>query len=383
MAAARRLEESRVSDTRVGEPRLAETALRQPNPADAPGAPSTAEVRALDARVRLGAIEEALEREPYSFEFFQAVRLLHQLRPNHGRVGRYGNPDDEAVRFGATPRTSFPASEIQALETDEGTAPRLVVNFLGLTGPQGVLPLEYSELVADRVRQRDHALRDFLDLFNHRILSLFFRAWERSHLHGGDPSAAEDALRDHLLDLVGLGTEGLGAQLGLPLAALPFYVGLLTIPTRPAVALEQLLEEYFRVPVDVEQFVGGWYPIDETSQCALGDEGAPSSQLGVGAVVGDEIWDVQARVRLRIGPLSRAQYESFLPTGQAYRELRAVTKFFTGEQVDIEVQLVLARDEVPPVSLGAEGTAPTPLGWCTWLRSRPFTRDASDTILSL
>ena len=336
-----------------------------------------------EPRVTSGALEEMLERRPYSFEFFQAVRLLHQLRPNAGRVGRWANPDDEAVHFGATPSTAFPASEIQALEPDADGPPRMLVNFFGLTGPQGVLPLEYSELVAERVRQRDHSLRDFLDVFNHRIISLFFRAWERTHALGGDAATGEDLFRDHLLDLVGLGTPGLAAQLGLPPGSLPFYAGLLALPTRPAVALELLLEDYFGVAVDVEQFVGGWYAIDEASQCALGDESSASSQLGFGAVAGDEIWDLQAKARLRIGPLTRAQYDTFLPTGRAYEELRALTKFFTGEQVDIELQLVLARDEVPPVSLGGESTESTPLGWCTWLRSRPFTRDASDTILTL
>lgn len=335
-----------------------------------------------ESRVRLGAVEEALEREPFSFEFFQAVRMLQQLRPDRAPVGRYANPDDEAVRFGATPATAFPASEVQAIEREDGAPPRLLVNFFGLTGPQGVLPLDYSELVADRVRQRDHALRDFLDLFNHRIISLFFRAWERSHSQGGDPAAGADRLNAHLLDLVGMGTPGLAGQLGLPSAALPFYVGLLSIPTRPAIALELLVEDYFGVPAEVEQFVGGWYAIDESAQCALGDESTPSTQLGFGAVAGDEIWDLQARARLRIGPLSRAQYDTFLPTGRAYRELRALARFFTGEQVDLELQLILARDDVPPVELGA-AEAPTPLGWCTWLRSRPFTRDASDTILTL
>ena len=336
-----------------------------------------------EPRVALGALEEMLERKPYSFEFFQAVRLLQRLRPAAARVGHFSNPDDEAVHFGATPATAFPASEIQALEPDEDGPPRMLINFFGLTGPQGVLPLEYSELVAERVRQRDHSLRDFLDLFNHRFISLFYRAWERTHALGGDAATGEDSFRDHLLDLVGLGTPGLPEQLGLPPAALPFYVGLLAMPTRPAVALELLLEDYFDVPVDVEQFVGGWYSIDEASQCALGDESSASSQLGFGAVAGDEIWDLQARARLRIGPLTRAQYDTFLPTGRAYAELRALTKFFTGEQVDIELQLVLARDEVPPVSLGADSVGPTPLGWCTWLRSRPFTRDAGDTILTL
>jgi len=335
-----------------------------------------------EPRVRLGAVEEALEREPFSFEFFQAVRLLHQLHPERGRVGRYGNPDDEVVRFGATPSTAFPASEIQGMDRDDDAPPRLLINFFGLTGPQGVLPLEYSELLAERVRQRDHALRDFLDLFNHRLISLFFRAWERSHGHGGVRASGEDPLAAHLLDLVGLGTPGLSTRLGLPAEALAFYVGLLALPTRPGVALEYILEDYFGVPVEIEQFVGGWYSIDEPSQCALGEESV-SSQLGFGAVAGDEIWDLQARVRVRLGPLTRSQYDTFLPTGDAYDELRALTKLFTGQQVDVELQLVLARDEVPAVELRADGVRATPLGWCSWLRSRPFARDPSDTILTL
>lgn len=337
-----------------------------------------------ESRVRLGAVEEALEREPYSFEFVQAVRVLHELRPDRAPVGRYGDPDDEAVHFGANPSTSFPASEVQALESRDGRPPRLLVNFFGLTGPQGVLPLDYSNLVAERVRARDGALRDFLDLFNHRFVSLFYRAWERAHPQAASATGQVDRLREHLLDLVGMGTPGLAARLaGIPVSALAFYVGLLAMPTRPALALELLLQDYFRVPVAVEQFIGGWYAIDEPSQCALGDEASPSSQLGFGAVAGDEVWDLQARARLRIGPLARDEYDSFLPTGTAHQELRALARLFTGEQIELEAQLVLARDEVPPVLLGLDGAAATPLGWSTWLRSRPFSRDAADTVLTL
>jgi type VI secretion system protein ImpH len=99
-------------------------------------------------------------------------------------------------------------------------------------------------------------------------------------------------------------------------------------------------------------------------------------------VAGEEVWDPQARVRVRLGPLTRRQYDDFLPFGTAYGPLRTLTRFFCGEQFDFEVQLVLARDEVPPSILGGDGPG-SPLGWCTWMRSQPFSRNADDTILTL
>ncbi len=100
-------------------------------------------------------------------------------------------------------------------------------------------------------------------------------------------------------------------------------------------------------------------------------------------MVGDEIWDPQARVRVRIGPLSRERFNEFLPGGEGHRALSAFTDFFGRGELDFEVQLVLARDDVPPVILGGEGDEVTPLSWCTWIRTRPFTRDADETTLTL
>ncbi len=99
-------------------------------------------------------------------------------------------------------------------------------------------------------------------------------------------------------------------------------------------------------------------------------------------MVGDEVWDQQARVRVRIGPVTREQYERFLPTGSAYESLRSVARFFTHDQFDFDIQLVPARDEVPGCVLGSD-EQPPPLGWGTWLRTRPFARDADETILTL
>jgi type VI secretion system protein ImpH len=324
--------------------------------------------------VGLEELARLLEDEPTSFGFFQAVRVLERLAPERAPVGNFGDPADEVVRFAVNPATSFPASEVYSLSGLGGDQPaRMVTNFLGLTGPQGVLPLHYSQLVAERNRARDTALRDFLDLFHHRVLSLFYRAWARHH-------GEANPLADHLLDLLGLGTGSLTERLSLPHEQLLNHVGLLGPQGRSAVALEELIETFFDVPTRVEQFVGGWYPIEKETQCSLGDELGASSQLGLGAVVGDEIWDPQARVRIRIGPLPRARYEEFLPSGSAFRELEALTDFFVGGHFDFELQLVLARDEVPATMLGSDD--PPPLGWATWLHTRPLARDPDEVVFT-
>jgi type VI secretion system protein ImpH len=321
------------------------------------------------------------------------VRLLEAMYPDRAPIGEFGEPANEPVRFQATTGVGFPASAIQELEQgeDDGQPARMTVNFLGMTGPQGLLPLEYSLYTAQRTRAGDRAMRDFCGLFDHRMISLFYRAWARSRADVAllprsadrDDELAErrDWMTRHLLDLTGLGTPALQDRLPFDDATLLHYVGLLSLPSRPAAALQQLLSDYFDVTVEVEQFIGAWYPLETTTQSALG-EGGMRISLGQGAVAGDEIWDQQARVRIRIGPLARSAYDAFRPGGASHEALRALTRFFGNDQFDFEVQLVLARDDAPPLELGADD-APIPLGWVTWLRNAPLQRDPDDAIFAL
>lgn len=323
---------------------------------------------------------DRLFEEPWTFEFFQAVHLLERLQPDRLRIGGFGDPRQESVRLTTSPGVAFPASEIQGIELRDGQ-PRMAVNFFGLTGPQGLLPLAYSLYVAERARAGDNALKEFLGIFDHRMLSLFFRAWEKTHAGIAYGDASRDWLTRHLADLVGLGGEALSGRLPFDDDVLLFYTGLFGLSTRPAAGLEQLLADYFGVPVAIEQFVGAWYPLERTTQSELGDESTASTQLGLGAVAGDEIWDRQSRARIRVGPLTRRQYDEFLPGGGAYEPLRAMARFYTNDMIDFDIQLVLARDEVPPCRLGADD--PLPLSWCTWLNTKPLGRNPDDTVFSI
>ena len=344
------------------------------------------EVGAESPPVGLAELREGIARTPTAWEFFQAVRVLEGLLPDRAPVGGFGDPAGEAIRFSVPASLAFPATEIDDLtlpENGEGPA-HMRVNIMGLIGPLGVLPHHYTLAVADANRARDGGLAAFLDIFQHRALSLFYRAWKKQRFTVGYESDGSDRLSEHLRDLVGIGLAGDQERTGdIPDDTLVFYAGLLGRQQRSAVALEQLLQDYFDVPVVVQQFVGGLFPLQRRDRCELGDDDSPSNRLGGGSVVGDAVWDQQAGVRIRLGPLTREQFEDFLPKGRAHGPLRSLVRFFGHDQYEFEAQLVLEREEVPPCVLGGPTETPQGLGWSTWIRSRPFNREPDDTILRL
>lgn len=326
---------------------------------------------------------DRLAQEPYVFRFFQAVRLLEQLSPNREPVGRFARPDQEAVRFKVHQSLAFPPSEIHALTLEEGQQPKMTVNFMGLTGPLGVLPIWYTNLIRERTKAKDTTLPDFLDIFNHRMISLFFHAWEKYRFSISYERGDREGLTKCLMDVTGLGTQGLQNRQDVPDDSLLFYAGLLSQKPRSAQNLAQLLSDYFDVPVEIEQFVGAWYRLDPLNQCHMDERPDYSEQVGLGAVVGDEMWDQHSRARIKIGPLSLERYLEFLPNGPAHQPLRALARFYSNGEVDFEAQLILRKDAVPLCSLGATGAESPQLGWVTWMKTGSMSRHPGDTILEL
>lgn len=346
---------------------------------DRPGHASGVESAAPIDNTLRELIESELSSDAPSFQFFQAVALLQRMRPESRPVGHFYHPASESLYFRANQRLGFPASQIQQLNLSGSGPADMMVNFMGLTGPEGVLPYTYSELILERARAKDHSLAAFLDIFNNRAIALFYRAWQKSRFPVTFGSA-QDLFSQYLLDLLGLGTAGLRDRQQIEDEALQHYISLVAMQTRSAVALEQVLADYFEVPVDIEQFTGSWYTISPDTQCKMVDEESPSIELGNGAIAGDAIWDRQGRVRIRVGPLSLDRYNDFLPGGGAYDAVRAITRFFGNDTLDFELQLVLDRGEAPNIEL--EGSA-IRLGWVSWLKTKRLAADPDDTVLAL
>src|SRR5713101_2915251 len=129
-------------------------------------------------------------------------------------------------------------------------AARVVINFMGLAGPSGVLPLYYAELIVERIRQKDRAMLGFLDIFNHRMISLFYQAWEKYRFTIAYERGERDRFSHHLMDLIGVGTKLLEDRLSVRDDSLLFYAGLLAMHARSAAALQRILSDYFDVPVE-------------------------------------------------------------------------------------------------------------------------------------
>jgi type VI secretion system protein ImpH len=333
-------------------------------------------------------VADRLFAEGYRFGFFQAVRVLERLSPDREPVGEDAKPHREVARFRARQVLEFPASEIYEVNpaAEEGRPPEMTVAFMGLTGPLGVLPRHYTELIIERTRRKDHTLREFLDLFNHRFISLFFRAWQKYRFFVGyeralASQAGYDPFSLCLFDLIGMGTKGLRGRLQIEDETLLFYAGLLAQNPRSASALEGILEDYFGAPARAAQFVGQWLFLAEDQRTRLG-LGEANSVIGVNAVIGSRVWDQQAKFEMRVGPLTYDRFCGFLPSGDAFRPLAQLIRFFVGQEFDFDVRLVLRAAEVPGCRLGGGRERAVRLGWSTWLKTADFARDAEDTLIT-
>jgi type VI secretion system protein ImpH len=335
----------------------------------------------MDAEIRPAAtalaprrrsVEALLHEAPHRIEFFQAVRLLSRVLSHRSPVGRQSHPRDEVVRFRVHQSMASPGSEVYDLQLPGDTAspePAVMrVSMMGLTGPLGALPYHYTQLLVDPgERGRTAALRDFLDLFNHRFISLFYRAWEKHHVAVAYEQGGDDAFSRCLLSLIGMGTPALQRRSGGSESVLLYYSGLLSQRPRSAWALQALLEDHFDVPVTVEQFTGQWFLMNPDTLTRIGT-GGQHHPLGVSAALWERVWDPQARFRISVGPLTYPQFRDFLPIGDAYRRLVDLTRFCLGEEASFEVRPVLEAGAVPRHALGVDRSAR--LGWAAWLTTR-------------
>ncbi len=356
---------------------------------------------ATQSRRQNTSVVDLLDRQGQRFEFFQAVRLLQRWanqQDDRSRyrsprvVGRDTPPHDEPIRFGTNLSSSFPAAAIASIKmkgvgpaptADQSDRPsaKVKVNFLGLTGPQGVLPTHFNRLLIEQHRANDDRLAKFQDLFNHRLISLFYRAWEkyrfdiryeRSREQSGGGEG--DPFTDGLLSLVGMGSAGLGGRLAIDDQALIYYGGHFSAGTRNADGLADLAADYVGVPVRIEQFQGQWLDVSQEDRSRLNSTSVspePRNQLGINTTLGTRIWHVESRFRVVLGPLSYQRFMRLIPEGSDFAPLRDLVRCYVGPQFDFDIQPILRADQVPACRLGQSTDMPR-LGRNAFVRTQPF-----------
>jgi type VI secretion system protein ImpH len=322
------------------------------------------------------ALFASLADAPYRHDFYQTLRRLECLHDPKPRWGKARRPVDEPIRLGQDPDLSFAPAPLASFDRGTGgRPPRLQVRLFGLLGPNGPLPIHITEYARDRLRQSgDPTLTRFLDLFHHRFLALFYRAWAQAQPHVNHDRPAEDRFAAYLGAFLGIAPATFRGRDTVPDLAKFFHVGALIRHTRNAEGLRAILQHFFRVPVEIEQFVGDWMPLATEQRTYLGRDAAV---LGVAAVAGSRIWDRQHKFRLWVGPLTLAAYESFLPGGTQLRKLVDWVRLYVNVELRWDVRLTLKKEEVPHTRLGAGRR----LGWTTWLGQRRSDTDAGDLCL--
>jgi type VI secretion system protein ImpH len=346
---------------------------------------------------------------PQRYRFDAAVRVLA-----HAAIAT--DPAD-AVRFRAPLGTAYAGAEVFALREIAGKPPVLTTPVMGLTGPTGVLPRHYGEILHTTVRNRSTAMQAFLELLSQRFIAHFARAGTKYRPHRAAEAAyltaraaeaayltaraapeprdldpvAHDPIARALMAFIGYATPHLVPRLTAGSAPLLHYAGLLSMRPRSADRLGAMLSDWLGRPVEVAQFVGDWLslPSDQRTRLPLGRRSGAFNRLGMDAAIGERAWDVQARVLLRIGPLDGPGFASLLPDRLLLVELVSLTRAFLGFETGFAINPVLAANAVPVLQLVRAG--PTPqrgggpparLGWNTWLPVSRARRDAADAVFA-
>jgi len=335
-----------------------------------------------------GALFDALAREPWAHDFFALLRRIEGLHCQNPRLGAALRPSAEPVRLGQDPELDFAPAAVMSFRAGPNAPPRIGVRFLGLFGPMGPLPLHLTEYARDRLRNHgDATFARFADVFHHRMLLLFYRAWAQAQPAAQADRAADDSFAKWVSALFGQGPVPFRQADAVADAAKRHVSGHLARPTRNAESIAKVLRQYFGVPIRVEPYVGHWMPLRAEDRSRLGGAGARrTAALGVSAVAGSKVWDRQYKLRLHIGPLTLAQYTGFLPGQPSLIELRDWMRQLVGFELLWDVCLVLEGREVPALVAGkaprATPALPSALGWNSWLNRKGPHPDSGSLLLN-
>lgn len=302
-----------------------------------------------------------LRREPTRFHPDEAAAITAKVAKRPVRDLDYRTP----------PRLGHPSGAVVQARPEDG---QLTFATFGLVGPGGTLPRHHTATVAAEVRKRSRALHGFIDLLARRLAGQFVEAGAKYR-----PTRNPEPAQRILAAAIGMGTKGLEGRMAIPVDALLYHAGNLASRSRSVERLRALLEAETERQVEIEEFAGGWMRLPTTEQSRMpAGRGAPQHcGLGSTAVLGAQVWDAQARFIIRIGPLTRPEFDALLPGQPAYKRVTDLTRFFVGLDTGFAINLVLKAEDVPQASLGGGAR----LGWSSWPATpKARTADVRDAI---
>ena len=317
-------------------------------------------------------ILQEISKNPHKYGFYEAMRLIECYHKDKVRIGETLRPADDMIRLGQSSTSAFAPATLASAKVEANDILHLKVYFFGMFGPNGALPLHLTEYANDRVKNaRDESLIHFMDMFHHRLLSLFYRAWANKEptVHYDRPD--QDRFHIYTGSLSGIGMPEMQDRDRMPDNSKMYYSGHMGAQTHHAEGLGSVLQSFFNVPVDIKEFIGEWLTIPEESCCYLG-ENLDAGKLGEDAVLGGKSWQRQYKFRVVIGPMDLDEYEGLLPGKDKLRLVSTIIKNYLGLELNWDVNLILKKQEIPKTCLGKYGQ----LGWSSWLHSHEPTTDS-------
>lgn len=329
---------------------------------------------------------DKIQSESYRYEFYQFVRLIEcfSREADKQRFGYSSKPNQDAIRLGQQPSLSFAPGEIAKLEgnfkEENDISPAVLkVFFFGLFGPNGPLPLHLTECAIGQDKNNSATtISEFADLFHHRLLSLFYRAWADKEPTVQFDRPGDDRFSFYIGSLLGIAESSQRQRDTISDQTKLHFAAHFGCQTKHASGLIAILNEYFRVPIKIEEFIGEWLGIPTDSLCYLNSDNS-NGQLGISATLGRRSWQCMHKFRVLIGPLDLDQFDSFLPNGANLIALHDLVMNYVGFEFDWDINLILKREAVPAVKLADKYFR---LGINSWLAEKNRKMDANDLFLS-
>ncbi|MDP9033569.1 MAG: type VI secretion system baseplate subunit TssG [Myxococcota bacterium] len=311
---------------------------------------------------------ERLARDPGSFDFHVALRRFEASFPSAARLGEAVRPADEPLRVGQTPSSSFQPTAVAGFEPPSNGAPaELLVSFLGLWGPHGPLPSHVTEYARERARHvGDTTLTRLLNIFHHRMLLLFHRAWAQTRPTAALDREDQDRFARYIGSFFGLGLPSSQGRDAFPDRAKLAYASRFASAARNAEGLRDIVADYFDLPTRIEEFVGEWIDVPVEGRWELGIS-RETGTLSRTAVLGNRVWSRNHKFRIVFGPLSPDEFERTLPNSEMLGVLSALVRLYTNDEWDWDVRLVLGTEATAPMRLGGGSR----LGWTTRIGLAP------------
>ncbi|MBX2807121.1 MAG: type VI secretion system baseplate subunit TssG [Cellvibrionaceae bacterium] len=307
---------------------------------------------------------------PEKDDFFTVVHYLQRIVRHHEEtsedpihsIGEDLNPKQERFRFHSKNTLGFEVDDVQRV-IDEGTHQErynFSVSFFGLLGATGVLPKHYTRIALEQIKHSDTTLTDFIGMFEHRLISLYYRAWKK-YKHAAQIELSETPLSDDISQSL-MRLVGSYDQHSLPI----FYSGHYTKVNRPLMNLQKMISELVQAKITIKPMTGQWLPINPKDRCLIGINGR-HHQLGSGLVLGRRYWDLQSKITIAIADLSMDQYLELLPGKQKSQGLHYAIHTYVPIHISVAVEFKINANtkDVKPIGQGLQ------LSHNAWLMSTP------------